>query len=234
MGRQLAIALLGLLPLAAVAQAEPPHTIEDELGTPLPAGGRVAPSPPRANAASLPGLVPSAERDAVSDLGLVRLDDGTFAFADPGARFTAVVRADGSVMFADRWRRPSPKNRARGRVGGLPAEGARALNPFVGIRVAGPLEWALAATRQDPYAAAKAGFLLRTEDFRRSLAIGFVKARLGSQLRALPRELLELWSDRKRSAALRRKLIFQRWDECEEAVGDEPAVSSASADVDAA
>src|SRR5688500_2118246 len=128
MGRPLAIALLGLLPLAAVARAEPPHTIEDELGTPLPAGGRIAPGPPRANASSLPGLVPSAERDAVADLGLVRLDDGTFAFADPGARFTAVVRVDGSVMFADRWRRPSPKNRARGRVGGLPAEGARALN----------------------------------------------------------------------------------------------------------
>jgi hypothetical protein len=234
MTRTLAIALLGMLPLSAVARAEPRHTPIDEIGTPLPAGGRVAPAPPRASAATLPGLVPSSERDAVSDLGLLRRTDGSFAFADPGARFTAVVRLDGSVMFADRWRRPNAKDRQHGKRGGLPPEGARALNPFVGVRLSGPLEWALAATRQDPYAAAKAGFLLRTEEFRRGLAVGFVRARLGAQLRALPRELLELWSDRKRDATARRKLIFQRWDECAEPSPAAAAVASASADIDAA
>src|SRR5688572_27775887 len=90
--------------LPAVAAAEPPHRVQDELGTPLPAGGRVAPPAPR----MLPtgtGLVPLAAQDRVHDLGLVRRTDGTFGYADPGRRFTALVRRDGSVLFADRWRK---------------------------------------------------------------------------------------------------------------------------------
>jgi len=236
MGRALRRLLLGVLPLGApmLAHAGPRHTAADELGTPLPAGGRVDPAPPRLRDAMLPGLVPASERDAVADLGLVRLDDGTFAFADPGARFTAFVRHDGSVLFADRWRQPSPKKPQRGKLGALPPEGARALNPFVGVRLPGPLEWALAAVRHDPYASAKAGFLLRTESFRRALAIGFTRSRLDASLRALPRELLELWSDRSKSAAERRRLLFRRWDECAEAGPDVPAVPAAAADIDAA
>jgi hypothetical protein len=237
MKRALSIAVLAAL-LPTQAFAEPKHTPADELGTPLPPGGRVAPAPPLLHQRDVkPGLLPAAERDTVSDLGLVALDDGSFAFADPGARFTALVRLDGSVLFADRWRAWSVKNKQRGRGSSLPPEGARALNPFVGVRLSGPLEWSLRATRVDPYATAKTGFLVRTEAFRRSLAIGFAKHRIEVELRALPRQLLELWRDGKRSAANKRALLFQRWDDCEDVVHEDdhdPAVASATGEIDAA
>lgn len=237
MKRAWSIALLAAL-LPTHAFAEPKHTPADELGTPLPAGGRVAPAPPLLHQRDVkPGLLPAAQRDTVSDLGLVTLDDGSFAFADPGARFTALVRLDGSVLFADRWRAWSTKNKQRGRGSSLPPEGARALNPFVGVRLSGPLEWSLRATRVDPYATAKTGFLVRTEAFRRSLAIGFAKHRIEVELRALPRQLLELWRDGKRSTAKKRALIFQRWDDCEDVARDDdidPAVASAAGEIDAA
>src|SRR5690349_9718182 len=100
MKRAWAIAMLAAV-LPAHALAEPKHTPRDELGTPLPPGGRIAPAPPLLHQREVkPGLLPAIERDTVSDLGLVALDDGGFAFADPGARFTALVRVDGSVLFA--------------------------------------------------------------------------------------------------------------------------------------
>ncbi len=232
MRRALTIAVLAVLP-PSLASAEPKHAPKDELGTPLPPGGRIAPAPPLLHERNkvMPGLLPSTERDSVSDLGLVAQNDGSFAFADAGNRFTALVRPDGSVLFADRWRTWSTKDKQRGRRGSLPPEGGRALNPFVGVRLSGPLEWSLRATRQDPYANAKTGFLLRTEPFRRGLAIGFVRMRIADSLRALPRELLELWTDRKRDAAARRKLLFQRWDECEEP-DEDPAVATAASEIE--
>jgi hypothetical protein len=199
----------------AVASAEPPHRVQDELGTPLPAGGRVAPPSPRMMPSGT-GLVPLQAQDRVHDLGLLRRADGTFGYRDPGHRFTALVRRDGSVLFADRWRRLDHRQHLSGRGLALPSEGARALNPFAGLRVTGPNEWALAMSGGDPSAAAKAGFLARTSAFRHKLAIGFARVQFKEGLRALPGQLLAIWSDRSRPAAERRRLIFRRWDDAAE------------------
>jgi hypothetical protein len=221
----------GLVP--PLAAAEPPHRVQDELGTPLPAGGRVSPPPPRAMPSGA-GLVPLPEQDRVHGLGLVREADGTFGYQDPGHRFRALVRRDGSVLFADRWRRLDHREHLRGRGLGPPPEGARGLNPFVGWRVRGPNEWALALSGSDPAAAAKAGFLARTAAFRQRLAIGFATLQFREGLRALPGQLLAIWTDRSLSAAKRRRLIFQRWDDCHDPLAIPTAVPDATASIDEA
>lgn len=226
---RIAIATIVIV-LPARASAEPPHRVQDELGTPLPEGGRVAPPAPR----MLPvgtGLVPLAEQDRVHNLGLVRRTDGTFGYQDPGHRFTALVRRDGSVLFADRWRKLDHRKHLAGRGLALPSEGARALNPFAGWRVTGPSEWALAMSGSDPSAAAKAGFLARTSSFRTKLAIGFARLQFKEGLRALPGQLLAIWSDKSRSVGERRRLIFRRWDDSVEAVARTPDASAPDAAV---
>jgi len=216
-----------------LASAEPRHRAADELGTPLPVGGRVAPPAPR----MLPlgtGLVPLGEQDRVHNLGLLRRTDGTFGYQDPGHRFTALVRRDGSVLFADRWRKLDHRKHLSGRGLALPGEGARALNPFAGWRVTGPSEWALAMSGSDPSAAAKAGFLARTASFRTKLAIGFARLQFKEGLRALPGQLLAIWSDKSRSLADRRRLIFRRWDDSVEAAAhaDDASAPDAAASID--
>ncbi len=217
--------------LPVVAGAEPPHRAADELGTPLPVGGRVAPPSPRMMPSGT-GLVPLAAQDRVHDLGLVRRADGTFGYQDPGHRFTALVRRDGSVLFADRWRRLDHRKHLSGRGLALPTEGARALNPFAGWRVTGPNEWALAMSGSDPSAAAKAGFLARTAAFRHKLAIGFARLQFKEGLRALPGQLLAIWSDRSRAAAERRRLIFRRWDDAAETIGTPIVATDDAASID--
>ena len=228
-------ALLGLALLGSALQvgAEPPHPPQDELGTPLPPGGRVSPPPPRTMPSGA-GLEPMVEHDRVHGLGLVRQTDGTFAYDDPGHRFRALVRRDGSVLFADRWRRLDPRDHLRGRGLALPTEGARALNPFIGWRVRGPNEWALALSGNDPSAAAKAGFLARTAPFRERLAVGFARLQFREGLRALPGQLLGIWSDGTLPAATRRRLLFQRWDDCTEPLARQTAVPAAAPSIDEA
>lgn len=231
---RLRIALAGaLLAAPAMAAADPPHHAADELGTPLPAGGRVAPPPPVAMPAGA-GLLPLGEQDRVHGLGLVRRADGTFAYDDPGHRFRALVRRDGSVLFADRWRRLDPRDHLRGRGLALPPEGGRALSPFLGWRVTGPSEWALALSGADPSAAAKAGFLARTAPFRLKLAVGFARLQFREGLRALPGQLLAIWSDTSLPPTTRRRLLFQRWDDCHEPPVATAAVPEALPSIDEA
>ncbi len=228
---------LGLaLLVPARAWSEPRHRPADELGTPLPAAGRVAPPPPRTMPRGA-GLVPVAEQDRVHGLGLVRRSDGTFGYQDPGHRFSALVRRDGSVLFANRWRRFDHRQHLSGRGLALPTEGARAMNPFVGLRLRGPNEWALGISGSDPAAASKAGFLARTGSFRHNLAVGFARLQFREGLRALPGQLLTIWSDRSRSPSVRRRLLFQRWDDSAEALAQptliaEPASDEAAVSID--
>lgn len=192
---------------------------------------RAAPVPsPRADPTE-PSLAPPPELDRIDNLGLVPRPDGTFAYVDPGERFLALVRRDGSVLFADRWRRLHPGKRLSGRGIALPPEGARAINPLLGLALRGPNEWALAIAGQDKSAVAKAGFLARTFGFRHRLAVGFAALQFREGLRALPGQLLAIWTDTHRSAAERRRLLFRRWDDAAESA-PRIGVVDASAAVD--
>lgn len=162
---------------------------------------------------------------SAAELGLQRQDDGSWIYVDPGRRFSARIDGDGRVHFGDRWRRPDrpgssrKAKRERGRCCGAPAEGVlRAINPFAGIPSGGPSEWAFRLRGLDPVAAGKADMLARTREFRARLALAWHKDVLAARVRQLPGELERLWADPTLSAAERRKVIFQRWDDCEDAL----------------
>ena len=218
--------------LATAVQAEPPPEPMDGLTTPLPEGGRAAP-PPKLGARDRVGLAPPLghPRDSAAGLGLVRRGDGGFDYVDPGHRFRARILVDGTVQFADRWRKPAAKDRQNGKPGGRPPESVLlAINPFVGIKGGGPLEWIMRVRGQDPAGHAKADFLASTRDFRTRLAVGDTRARVHARLRALPGELLALWSDAGRPWAERRRIVFQQWDDCAEPLPVIPVLSDAAAD----
>jgi hypothetical protein len=220
--------------LAGLATSWPRDAVADDEPMPTAADGglevlRTAPVPsPRPDPAA-PESAPPPGLDRVDTLGLQPRPDGTFAYTDPGERFWALVRRDGSVLFADRWRMLHPNRRLKGKGVALPPEGARALNPFVGLGVRGPNEWALAIAGQDRSAVAKAGFLARTFEFRHRLAVGFAALQFREGLRALPGQLLAIWTDTTRSATTRRSLLFRRWDDAAERAPQVGVVDAAAA-----
>lgn len=217
----LALAVVGL-GATATARAEPEHRgPEEDLGSDLPPGGRVLLPEQLDVRRSAKGSDRSAAAigspAALAELGLRSGRDGRLVYTDGAGRFTAIIDHDGTVFFGDRYRRPHRRNRQRGRGLGRPPEGARGYNPFIGLRVPGPSEWAIRATRRDPAASAKAQFLTRTEPLRRRLATAAIRASLQQRLHALPGELAAIWSAQQWSPAQRRKQLFARWDECDEA-----------------
>ena len=181
-----------------------------------------APPPPRA-AGALDRRARPVEGGAAGSLdpaalGLRRRKDGAYEYLDPGLRFTAIIGRDGRVRFADRFRRPSDRNRQRGRCCGLPPEGLVGLSPFRGVPVPGLVELVYALYGVDPNRAAKSAFLDRTRAFRTQQAIDFALANLDRRLAALERELVEIWRAPGRSTAEKRRILFERWDECDELV----------------
>jgi hypothetical protein len=171
-----------------------------------------------------PGSFEAGQHPAsAAGLGLQRLDDGRYSYADPARRFVAQIELDGTVNFADRWRRVDARTGGRrserGRAGGVPAEGMlRATAPFSGAQVSGPTEWALRARGHDPTASAKAAWLRRSESFRARLALAWHRELLRARVATLPARLEALWSDTSRPAEQRRALLFAQWDECDEPV----------------
>jgi hypothetical protein len=212
-GAALAWALAGSLaaPLHARAQ-DPGPSAADARGAKI-----TAPRLEGAPDVGTPG--PSA-----AALGLERQDDGAWIYVDPGGRFSARIEDDGSVRFGDRWRRPDDRDARRprperGRCCGAPAEGfGHAVNALSGAPVSGPSEWAFRLRGHDPVAAAKAQMLARTRPFRARLAVAWHKGVLATRLSRLPGELERLWTDPDLSAQEKRRMIFRRWDECEDAL----------------
>jgi hypothetical protein len=225
------LALVTIGPAATAGAVEPPPEPIDGLTTPLPEGGRAAPPPKLGTAKrSHVGLLPHP-KDAASTLGLVRRTDGGFDYTDPGHRFRARILVDGTVLFADRWHRPHSADRQHGKVGGRPlGPTSLAINPFVGVKASGPLEWIMRARQQDPAGQAKAEFLDETRDFRTRMLVGDARVRVRERLRALPSELLALWSDGRRPWTEKRRIVFQKWDDCVDAGPDRPAFAEAAAD----
>ena len=162
------------------------------------------------------GVEPGAEADSPEGLGLRPEPDGSYTYVDPGRRFTAKITPDGRVQLADRWRRPSATSSQRGRCCGLPPEGVAGMNPLYGMPVPGLLELMFRLHGIDPTAAAKSHFLDRTRAFRTRLAIAWHLSNLKTRLADLRGELAAIWHDERHPAAERRRLLFERWDECDE------------------
>ena len=126
---------------------------------------------------------------------LVQRPDGSQVYT--GHAFTATIRPDGSVDFADR--------------GAVDAEGMVRGEPMrfdmtdMFMRSAG----------QDPYRAERAWFMEETEEARAALEIADAERLRRTALARIPGQLAVIWS-RSRLPAIRRRAIFAMWDDCDE------------------
>jgi hypothetical protein len=208
-------AATALASFARPALAEPPPTDFDKVTAPMPPEGRRGKVP----APRLPDrMLPSAQTEpGAGELGLLRQDDGSYLYLDPGRRFTARVELDGRIVFADRWRRPVAGSPERGACCGRPPEGtAPAGNPFWGAPVRGPAEWISRSLGRDPAASAKAQLLEKTREFRVRLAVAWGLELVATRLAALEGELETIWNADALTLEHKRRLLFARWDECAE------------------
>jgi hypothetical protein len=160
------------------------------------------------------GPVKPISEETLGAVGLTRRRDGTLMYVDPGKRFTAEFNADGTVRFGDRWNRDQHGNKMKGSRAAL-----RQIN-MAGLGVSGPSEWLVKLQDlmggPEVDASAKREFLDRTRELRTQMAVEWTMRILTYRLGTLERELFELWSAAG-DAAAKRELIFQRWDECDEA-----------------
>jgi hypothetical protein len=159
--------------------------------------------------------------DSLAELGLVRQMDGSYLHVDRGGRFTARFNADGTVSFADRWKRPG-RDSQHGHGFKLPPGGLPGINPLYGMGVTGPTEWILMARGVDLAAKAKTELLEQTHELRARLAVAWNLELLEKRLEELAPELLHLWSNHEVDVERRKQLLFQRWDECDERFDVDP------------
>ncbi len=148
------------------------------------------------------GEVQGPAEPAKSELAFTR-DKGKLVYKDPGGRFVATLRSDGRVDFKNKSGKITWTDNAIG-------------DPDALIRM---------AAGEDPYARAKAELLKATFDLRLGMAIAFQKKQIDKRLERLDGELDKIWTDERRDLAARKELIFQRWDECEEASENSDAAS---------
>ncbi|MEX1363376.1 MAG: hypothetical protein AB1Z98_09640 [Nannocystaceae bacterium] len=166
---------------------------------------------------------PSAGRSKDDTLLRGADDEGT---RDPAARAAlgkaeVVVLEDGTVQIFDRHgelRAQIIDPRARFVDTLEPMAGTKGWarpNPELSIPLAGLSEW-LTKRGQDRKAKATLEAKGLTESQRQMVAIAEAAERTENSLAALDDELAALWADTGRPAAERRRLLFARWDECEE------------------
>ena len=212
--------MLSTILAAAVTFApsgEPQRPARERITAPPPPGGSPsggAPPPaPRIVEAPLP-----TSRSRPTDLGLERLEDGSYRYVDPQRRFTMTVAPDGRAYFADRWRRPSSADSQNGKIGRRPGAHSFVSNGG-GFAMQGPLEWLIRASGHDLSTSAKMAALRETEAFRIDLAVAWNRAQISKRLRELPADLLAVWGDDSLSPERKREILFDHWDACEDRLG---------------
>lgn len=133
---------------------------------------------------------------------LVERPDGTRVYRSSG--FTATIRPDGSVDFAER-----------------DAIDAEELLQTGTLRF-DLTDMAMRGQGQDPYAAERAWFMDETEELRATLERAHAERVRAEALRRVPGRLASIWN-RTTPATMRRRALFRLWDDCEEE-GDGVAV----------
>ena len=196
----------------------------------------VAPPPPRV---PIEGL--RQQRDSPGALGLTRTADGGFMSRDVDAGLEATIHPDGSVTFRNVVRTAPYLETPFGSFGRKPpkdddvpqsdvaeVENMETMPPQpygpapILIGVGGRLP-GIGDLRRDSRSKAKREFLASTRELRERLARAAARKRLTTALVHLRGELLQIWRDESRTMAQRRRLLFERWDECVEEPEEDPA-----------
>ncbi len=154
----------------------------------------------------------------IEQLSLRPTADGGYRYEDKV--MWARIHADGQVTIQDRVVNVvvSP-----GTV--KPGDGVRPViirPPMVGMEV-DMTDVIMRAVGDDPYLSRKLRFLEQTADLRAELAATAYRATVVNTIMSLTAELRALWDDEKVPIELRRRELFQLWDDCE----DDPNESAA-------
>lgn len=152
---------------------------------------------------------PSAPPDPSKDF-VFRNEKGKRVYKDPNGRFVATLRPDGRVDFRNKGAKASWSQIGIGDPGGLIA----------------------AAGGEDPNARLKAKLLRATFEMRLNMAVKFQKKQMDKRLARLDKDLEKIWTDGRRSLWARKELLFDRWDECEEASDVEPVEIPGFSEID--
>ncbi|MGB1014625.1 MAG: hypothetical protein ACPG4T_10865 [Nannocystaceae bacterium] len=195
--------------------------------TGVPEGPRLPATAPKPKRRAKPGLAPStlapanmpSSQGRADDLGLTRRRDGSYLYVDPGAQFTAEFQSDGTILFADRWRRPDASNPEHGGGFALPPGGFG-----TGMQTNGPTEWLMYLTGDDPTRRAKAELLKRTRPMRTRLAIAYHLQLLETRFGELHGQLREVVQKPGTNLKQRRELLFALWDDCDESFAFDPGL----------
>ncbi len=138
-------------------------------------------------------------RDALpktlEDAGFVRDKKGNYAYREPAGHFTAKLLPDGRVHFKDH------------------------IAKVTGTSVKMPDLYAVvtkARKQNELWAHDKAELMRRTYELRLALAVKFAEHNIETRIKSMYRELLDVWGAPDRPALARRKILFERWDDCDE------------------
>jgi hypothetical protein len=206
---------------------------EDQGSLGLAGGGEqraVDPDLLRGSAALYAGSVPKGEAEgprrpnesgrAAHDYSFVR-EGKKWIYRDPGGSFVATLQDDGGVAFRNQLVEVSV-----GSTPGLSGNGEE----FVTLKVEyDPVGVARLARGLDPSPRVKAALLAATFEMRLEVATKYHKQRLLDQLSAIADELDAIWNRSGASVAERKRLLFERWDECDEENGELPGFQTADA-----
>ncbi len=133
---------------------------------------------------------------SLDEAGFARDRSGDRVYREPAGHFTAKLLPDGRVHFKDHILKPTLTN--------VPMP-----DLYTVVRK---------AQQRELWSRDKAELLKRTFDLRLLVAIEFAERNVERRLKALYRDLITIWSDDARPAVARRKILFERWDECDEAM----------------
>ena len=129
---------------------------------------------------------------SLGEAGFKHRRNGKIVYRDPKFRFRAVLHPNGRLVFQN--------------LPGTPAA------------MPGMSEIVRAAKGEELYRKEKKRLLEQTFELRLSMAVAWAEQQIDHRLRRQYRELIEVWSEDSRPAAARRRTLFERWDDCDEAV----------------
>ncbi len=152
---------------------------------------------------------PPARRTIVEGLDLRPTNDGGYVYAD--SAFGAKIAADGQVVI---WNKLPGVEISPGEV--LPGDGVQPWiikPPMVGFQI-DITDVVMRLAGDDPYQHRKLRFLEKTLPLRAQMAEEACQERLTRAIIDLKGDLERLWADASVPVEVRRRQLFQMWDDC--------------------